>query len=81
MIPLNTPKTSGWSQAYLSAEMPVMTRESVRQTTLVDFRGSNLSDAGSIPAISTFANVQLIAGHLAYLPLDKYIRSGYIALA
>src|SRR5512143_2349266 len=27
--------------------------EQLRQATLVDFRGSNLSDAGSIPAIST----------------------------
>ena len=29
--------------------------DKLRQATLVDFRGSNLSDAGSIPAISTFA--------------------------
>jgi len=27
--------------------------DQLRQATLVDFRGSNLSDAGSIPAIST----------------------------
>src|SRR5512144_737040 len=27
--------------------------DKLRQATLVDFRGSNLSDAGSIPAIST----------------------------
>ena len=30
----------------------------LRQATLVDFRGSNLSDAGSIPAISTPTIVQ-----------------------
>lgn len=53
MILLNVLKTSRWSQSYLPAEISVMTRESVRQATLVDFRGSNLSDAGSIPAIST----------------------------
>jgi len=27
--------------------------DELRQATLVEFRGSNLSDAGSIPAIST----------------------------
>jgi len=27
--------------------------DKLRQATLVDFRGSSLSDAGSIPAIST----------------------------
>jgi hypothetical protein len=53
MTLLNVRKTSRWSQKILPAEISVMTRESVRQATLVEFRGSNLSDAGSIPAIST----------------------------
>ena len=51
MTLLNVLKTSRWSQGYLPAEIPVMTK--LRQATLVEFRGSNLSDAGSIPAIST----------------------------
>ena len=53
MTLLNVLKIRRWSQGTLPAEISVMTRESVRQATLVEFRGSNLSDAGSIPAIST----------------------------
>jgi len=42
--------------------------ENIRQATLVDFRGSILSDAGSIPAISTCATVrQHAAGLLCYI--------------
>jgi hypothetical protein len=36
----------------------------LRQATLVDFRGSNLSDAGSIPAISTIQKTSYQAGFL-----------------
>jgi hypothetical protein len=36
----------------------------IRQATLVDFRGSNLSDAGSIPAISTTQKTSYQAGFL-----------------
>ena len=53
MTLLNVLKTSRWSQGNLPVENSVMTRLGDRQATLVDFRGSNLSDAGSIPAIST----------------------------
>ena len=34
--------------------------------TLVDFRGSSLSDAGSIPAISTIKSAQNCRGFLLY---------------
>ena len=47
-----------------------------RQATLVDFRGSNLSDAGSIPAIST--KLPGCPGQFPFNnPLDLYIRRGY----
>ena len=54
----------------------------IRQATLVDFRGSILSDAGSIPAISTYALAQPLAvGQVCYcagnFSLDNYIRRGY----
>lgn len=50
----------------------------IRQATLVDFRGSNLSDAGSIPAISTTQKTSYQAGFLFLnLSLDNYIRYGY----
>ncbi len=64
MILLSVLKTSRWSQGYLPAEISVMTRESVRQATLVDFRGSSLSDPGSIPGISTMQKPSQLAGFL-----------------
>jgi DNA-binding PadR family transcriptional regulator len=52
--------------------------DKLRQATLVDFRGSNLSDAGSIPAISTKMSSSR-AGHFRFNnSLDNYIRRGYI---
>ena len=36
--------------------------DKLRQATLVEFRGSNLSDAGSIPAISTKQSPAIDAG-------------------
>lgn len=44
---------------------------------LVEFRGSNLSDPGSIPGISTLQTSSFLAG-CSVLILDKYIRCGYI---
>ena len=50
----------------------------LRQATLVDFRGSSLSDPGSIPGISTNTNVQHNCWTFVfYLTLDNYIRNGY----
>ena len=54
-----------------------------RQATLVEFRGSNLSDAGSIPAISTkqIDRHGLLGKSCRSIcfnhPLDNYIRRGY----
>ncbi len=48
----------------------------LRQATLVDFRGSSLSDPGSIPGISTNIIAQQLLGNYI-LTLDNYIRSGY----
>ena len=59
--------------------------DTLRQATLVEFRGSNLSDAGSIPAISTeqIAPYDLLSksyGANLNFSLDNYIRRGYSAV-
>ena len=52
--------------------------DKLRQATLVEFRGSNLSDAGSIPAISTMIVRQLNCRTICFnYSLDNYIRRGY----
>ena len=55
--------------------------DKLRQATLVEFRGSILSDAGSIPAISTEQTDQQLAAGLSVYndndALDNYIRDGY----
>ena len=51
--------------------------DKLRQATLVEFRGSNLSDAGSIPAISTEQIDQQCNCWSIHLTLDNYIRRGY----
>ena len=51
--------------------------DKLRQATLVDFRGSILSDAGSIPAISTNCSVSSYTADRTHLTLDNYIRRGY----
>lgn len=48
-----------------------------RQATLVDFRGSSLSDAGSIPAISTLEMSSCCWTFCFNNSLDNYIRDGY----
>ena len=60
--------------------------DKLRQATLVEFRGSNLSDAGSIPAISTIHNgtFPLLLGegfviefqrYLCYIYIDRFIQT------
>src|ERR687891_743810 len=53
--------------------------DKLRQATLVEFRGSNLSDAGSIPAISTEQiDQQFNCWSICFkYSLDNYIRRGY----
>jgi len=46
--------------------------DKIQQATLVDFRGSNLSDAGSIPAIST----NLIDRY--ELPVNLYFKDCFV---
>jgi DNA-binding PadR family transcriptional regulator len=73
--PLRARKISGWSQGVLVGRD--LCDDEPRPTTLVDFRGSNLSDAGSIPAISTIKNPALLPDFCINSLLDYYIRNGY----
>ena len=56
--------------------------DKLRQATLVDFRGSSLSDPGSIPGISTTITRRFNRRVIVFLPhseppLDNYVRYGH----
>jgi len=59
----------GWPQVNFAGW--VTCGDKPQPATLVDFRGSSLSDAGSIPAISTLKRIQTMGAF--------FVRSGFLA--
>ena len=73
MTPLTARKRAfgpGWLVASQICRLSELRRRA-QPATLVDFRGSSLSDAGSIPAISTQARSTMSALFVSYGALTE----------